>query len=79
MAANVAENAVLFLCYERCRDLICWCGGARSPDMMSVGQQASAGALASVLSSVAINPLERVKCKLQVQQQQWSHAGRPRY
>ena len=72
MASNVAENAVLFLCYERCRDLVRWASGrgAGAHDEMGVALQATAGALASVASSVAINPLERIKCKLQVQQQQ---------
>lgn len=67
MASNIAENAVLFLCYERCQDLVRWATGAK---VMSVGHQATAGALASIASSVAINPLERIKCILQVQQQQ---------
>ena len=70
MGVNVAENAVLFLCYERCRDFVCWACGLRTNEEMSLTQQASAGALASVFSCVAINPLEIIKCKLQVQHQQ---------
>lgn len=69
MAVNIAENAVLFLCYERCRDFVGWACGLRSKEL-SLTQQASAGALASVFSCVAINPLEIIKCKLQVQHQQ---------
>ena len=67
MASNIAENAVLFVCYERCQEIVRWVTDTKS---MSVGHQATAGALASIASSVAINPLERIKCKLQVQKQQ---------
>ena len=77
MASNVAENAVLFVCYERCLDLVRWATGEQgSGREMSVGKQATAGALASVASSVAITPLERIKCKMQVQGQQRTGSGR---
>ena len=75
MASNVAENAVLFLCYERCLELVRRATGEQSSERMSVGKQAVAGALASVASSVAINPLERIKCKMQVQKQQRKGSG----
>ena len=74
--SNVAENAVLFLCFERCQEIVRWAVGVRSSGEMSVVHKASAGALASVFSSVAINPLERLKCKLQVQQQQQQQQSR---
>ena len=70
IVSNVAENAVLFLCFERSQQLVRWATGRHSCGELSVAHKASAGALASVVSSVVINPLERVKCKLQVQQQQ---------
>ena len=70
VVSNVAENAVLFLCYERCQQAVRWCTGSRHSGEMKVIEKASAGALASVFSSVVINPAERVKCILQVQEQQ---------
>ena len=78
MATNVAENAVLFVCYERCLELVRWASGPGGD--MSVMKQACAGSLASVASSVAITPLERIKCKMQVQiQQRPCGAGRLRW
>ena len=71
VGASIAENAVLFVCYERCQDLVHWVSGDdQGRDGLSVMKQASAGSLASVASSVAINPFERIKCKMQVQGQQ---------
>ena len=70
VGSNMAENAVLFVCYERCLDLVRWVTGEQSRDGLSVTKQAFAGSLASVASSVAINPFERIKCKMQVQGQQ---------
>lgn len=70
VVSNVAENAVLFLCFERCMEVVCWATGARSSAELSVTRKATAGAFASVFSSIVITPLERIKCKLQVQQQQ---------
>lgn len=70
MGSNIAENAVLFVCYERCQDLVRWVSGGDGGERLSVMKQASAGSLASVISSIAINPFERIKCKMQVQGQQ---------
>ena len=67
VVANVAENAVLFMCFEHCQQIVRWYTGVRHSGEMLVLHKASAGALASVVSSVAINPVERIKCKLQVQ------------
>lgn len=79
MVSNVAENAVLFLCFERCQELVRWATGARSSHELSVAHRAVTGAFASVMSSIVINPLERVKCKLQVQHQQLHSVGRLRW
>ena len=68
--SNVAENAVLFFSFERCQQLVRWTLDLRSADDMNALHQAYAGALASVVSSVVINPLERIKCKQQVHHQQ---------
>lgn len=70
VVSNVAENAVLFLCFERCVEVVRWVTGARSSAELGVARKATAGAFASIFSSIAITPLERIKCKLQVQQQQ---------
>ena len=70
IVSNVAENAVLFLCYEHCKQAVCWYTGSRHSGEMKIIEKATAGALASVFSSIVINPAERVKCILQIQEQQ---------
>ena len=69
IVSNIAENAVLFLCYSMCQRAVQWAVGAGSSKELTVVQQASAGSLASVFSSVAITPPDRVKCILQTQLQ----------
>ena len=76
VVSSVAENAVLFLCYGQCVRLVQWLsdangggnnfndGGLNRP--LGSTQKACAGALASVVSSIAINPADRIKAMLQV-------------
>ena len=68
--SNVAENAVLFVFYGQCQRLVQWAVGVEDPSDMTVLHRASAGSLASVFSSVAITPPDRIKCKLQVRRQE---------
>ena len=67
--SNVAENAVLFLFYSQCLKVIQWAAGANSVDELSVFQQAGAGSMASIFSSIAITPPDRIKCILQARMQ----------
>ena len=69
VVSNIGENAVLFLCYSMCQRAVQWMSGVDNPKKLTVIQQASAGSLASVFSSVAITPPDRVKCILQTQLQ----------
>lgn len=69
IVSNVAENAVLFLFYSQCQKVVQWIVGAKSVDELSVFQQAGAGSLASIFSSFAITPPDRIKCMLQAQMQ----------
>ena len=69
IVSNIAENAVLFLCYGSCQRAVKWLTGVRSTEDLTVFQQACSGSLASVLSSIAITPPERVKCILQADSQ----------
>ena len=64
--SNVVENAVLFVFYAQCQRLVQWAAGTQDASDMTVLQRATAGSLASVFSSVAITPPDRIKCKLQV-------------
>ena len=60
--SNIAENAVLFLCYNKCLKVVQWLGGNGE---LSLAQKASAGSLASLFSSLAITPPDQIKCKMQ--------------
>lgn len=72
--SNVAENAVLFLFYGQCQKVVQWAVGANSVEELSVFQQAGAGSLASVFSSIAITPPDRIKCMLQARMQSIENA-----
>lgn len=76
VVSNIAENAVLFLCYSSCQRAIQWITGVSSPKELTVFQQATAGSLASIFSSIAITPPDRIKCILQAQTQTDTHSIR---
>ncbi|KAJ8348516.1 hypothetical protein SKAU_G00271050 [Synaphobranchus kaupii] len=65
LLANVAENAVLFACYGTCQQLTARAFGLERPSELSDLQNAAAGSLASVFSSLVLCPTELVKCRMQ--------------
>ncbi|XGW17581.1 hypothetical protein V3C99_002294 [Haemonchus contortus] len=65
LAANVAENAVLFTAYGYCQKLVGVVTGHADVKTMSPLQNASAGSLASVFAAAVLCPTELVKCRLQ--------------
>ncbi|XP_029372580.1 solute carrier family 25 member 15a [Echeneis naucrates] len=65
LMANISENAVLFLSYGLCQDVIRLVIKVDKGTELSEIQKASAGSLASVFSSMALCPTELVKCRLQ--------------
>ncbi len=66
VASNVLENAVLFMCLTPCQHVVQVAHGLQKSSDMTVSQRATAGSLASVFSSIALTPSERVKCQLQL-------------
>ncbi|KAK7882941.1 hypothetical protein WMY93_029115 [Mugilogobius chulae] len=65
LVANITENAVLFLSYGRCQDVVRYlCGLDRGAELSDL-QKASAGSMASIFSATAITPTELLKCRLQ--------------
>jgi len=64
LAANVAENAVLFCAYGYCKQLVSSITGRHDKEM-TVLDKASSGFLAAFFSSFALCPTELIKCKLQ--------------
>ncbi|KAL3090991.1 hypothetical protein niasHT_023591 [Heterodera trifolii] len=67
LAANVAENAVLFTSYGFCQKLVARLTGCGSTKEMSPLGNATAGSFAAVFAALVLCPTELVKCKLQAQ------------
>lgn len=65
LAANVAENAVLFTAYGYCQKTIATLSGQSDVKDMSPLQNAFSGSLAAVFAATVLCPTELVKCKLQ--------------
>ena len=76
LAANIAENSVLFLFYGQCLSLVKKITGKQDEKELSVLHRAIAGSGASVFSSFALCPTELVKCRLQAQHQMNVMAGK---
>lgn len=64
LAANVAENAVLFCAYGYCKQAVSMFTGRHDRDM-TVLDKATSGFFAAFFSSFALCPTELIKCKLQ--------------
>lgn len=64
LAANVAENAVLFCAYGYCKQAVSMVTGRHDKDM-TVLDKATSGFFAAFFSSFALCPTELIKCKLQ--------------
>lgn len=62
LAANVAENSVLFCGYGVCQDIVCSLTGKSEA---STFEKACAGFAAAFFSSFTLCPTELIKCKLQ--------------
>lgn len=65
VAANVAENSVLFAAYGGCQKAIAYFLGVQSVKELSSFSNACAGFFAAFFSSLTLCPTELIKCKLQ--------------
>lgn len=65
IAANVAENSVLFAAYGGCQQLVANLQGKESAKDLTVMGNAFSGFLAAFFSTFTLCPTELVKCKLQ--------------
>ncbi|XP_073345027.1 solute carrier family 25 member 15a [Pagrus major] len=65
IVANISENAVLFLSYGLCQDVVRYVSKTDKGAELSDTQKASAGSLASIFSAMVTCPTELVKCQLQ--------------
>ncbi|MCJ8748333.1 hypothetical protein PDJAM_G00163760 [Pangasius djambal] len=66
LMANMGENAVLFMCYGFCQEMVRRVCGLDKNAALSDIQKACAGSVASFFSSFVLCPTELVKCRLQV-------------
>ncbi|KAF2367753.1 Mitochondrial substrate/solute carrier [Trinorchestia longiramus] len=65
LAANIAENSVLFAAYGVCQRAVAATIGVKGPEELSTLGNASAGFFAAFFSSLTLCPTELVKCRLQ--------------
>ncbi|CAD5216204.1 unnamed protein product [Bursaphelenchus okinawaensis] len=65
LAANIAENAVLFTAYGFCQKSVAYVCGRQSTDQMTSVEKATSGSFAAVFAALVLCPTELVKCKLQ--------------
>ncbi|XP_055844608.1 mitochondrial ornithine transporter 1 [Episyrphus balteatus] len=76
VAANVAENSVLFAAYGGCQKLIAYTQGVENTKDLSVLGNAFAGFLAAFFSTFTLCPTELVKCKLQAMRETGGTVGK---
>ncbi|CAN9511023.1 unnamed protein product [Ophioblennius macclurei] len=65
LIANISENAILFLSYGFCQDVVRFLSGLDKTSELSDTKKAVAGSFASIFSSLVLCPTELVKCRLQ--------------
>ncbi|XP_039279560.1 mitochondrial ornithine transporter 1-like [Nilaparvata lugens] len=65
LAANVAENSVLFAAYGACQKVIAFATDTKDVQDLGVLSNASAGFLAAFFSSFSLCPTELIKIKMQ--------------
>lgn len=65
VAANVAENSVLFAAYGGCQQFVAHLQGKESTKELTIMGNAFSGFLAAFFSTFTLCPTELVKCKLQ--------------
>lgn len=65
LAANIAENSVLFAAYGVCQKAVAYSTGVQKVEDLSTFSNASAGFFAAFFSSLTLCPTELVKCRLQ--------------
>ena len=69
LAAQVSENAVLFMAYGMCQRTLATLLGKSDIAQLNPVQNAFAGGSAAFFSSLVLCPTELIKCKLQAMEQ----------
>ncbi|XP_077983850.1 mitochondrial ornithine transporter 1-like [Glandiceps talaboti] len=76
LAANIAENSILFMCYGLCKTTVCKVAGHKSTDDLSSIENALAGSTAAFFSSLGLCPTELVKCRMQAMHEAMGSQGK---
>jgi solute carrier family 25 ornithine transporter 2/15 len=69
LAAQIAENSILFMAYGVCQKLVTNVVRKRDVSELNPLENATSGFLAAFFSSLALCPTELVKCRLQAMAQ----------
>ena len=75
LAANVAENSILFAAYGACQKLVARAASVDQVDQLGLLHNGLAGFLAAFWSSLALCPTELVKCRLQAMRESFLTRG----
>ena len=80
LAAQVSENAVLFLSYGVCQKAVMYATGKKDILQLSTVENACSGSFAGFFASLVLCPTELVKCKLQAMKEMsaMNHPGTPK-
>lgn len=79
LAANIAENSVLFAGYGICQKAVAWAIDTPKIEDLNPLANATAGFFAAFFSSLTLCPTELVKCRLQaMQEMQNQDSSKPR-
>ena len=69
LMANVGENAVLFVAYGQCQNMVAKLSGLKSSEELSPVGNAISGSCAAFFSAMWLCPTEHIKCQLQVRRE----------
>lgn len=76
LAANIAENSILFAAYGACQNLVAQATGVPRVEDLGVLSNGLSGFLAAFWSSLTLCPTELVKCRLQAMRESYTQEGR---
>ena len=65
ISSRFIENGVLFLAYGQCQRFLCVLNNKPQSEDLTPVENMAAGSLAAVFASLALCPIELVKCRLQ--------------
>jgi len=76
LAANIAENSILFAAYGACQKVVARATGVNRTEELGVVANGFSGFLAAFWSSLTLCPTELVKCRLQAMRESYTQAGK---